>query len=81
MLLDFFGNGSCKSKITQLYLAVFIDEDIPRLDISVHDSRLMDQVNGAQNVVYDCYDMLFSKLHFVRHIQYLCHILVLVFHD
>lgn len=47
----------------------------------MHDSRFMDQVNSAQDIVYDGYDMLFSKLHFVRHIQYLCHILIFVFHD
>ena len=81
VFLDFFWNGSSQTEITQLNLAILVHEYIPGLYISVHDSSLMNQIDCAKNIVDDCDNVLFSKLHFVRHIQYLVQIFVFVVHD
>lgn len=81
MIKDFLGNGSSQPKITQLHLAVLIDKDISWFDIPMHDSRLMNQVNGTKDVVNYSDHVLFSKLHFIRHIKYLIHVLAFILHD
>lgn len=68
MILYLYRDSSRQPKITQLYLAVFINEDISWFNIPMHDSRLVYQVNGTENVVNDGDNMLFSELHFVRHV-------------
>ena len=47
-------DGASRAKVTDSHLALIIDEEICRLDVSVHEVFRMEELGGAQNIEHHC---------------------------
>ena len=57
----FRAQNSGKPKIADLNFTVFINQNIARLQVSVHDLSFMNVPQPIQNLEQNIFDMLFSK--------------------
>jgi hypothetical protein len=51
--------GPGKTKITYKYSALFVDQNICGLNVTMYNVHRMDIVYGAEHVIEECYEMLF----------------------
>ena len=69
-----------QSKITQQRLTILINQNIPRFQVPMYDSRRMQKVHRAQQVVHYCHHMLLSHGDTVRISKYCIELIVNMFH-
>ena len=73
--------GSRQSKVTQLDLAMPVNQYVRGLDIPVHHIRFVQEVECTKDVINYGNHMIFGELNCVRQVQYALQIVFFELHD
>lgn len=72
--------GPRESKIAELNRAIGLEQDVSWLDISVHDSRRVNEIDSAQNIVKNRFEVLFLIRPVHPRFQHLLEVVGVEFH-